>query len=197
MTKRAQLIDETSLWKLCLSVSQEVFNNRRPSAEYSRNVATTLFMIAAHESDDLHANRQYGFQFSSGNGAHGIYQIEWGSALTSLKYIQARPELQKRVMEWLFQHKNADLMVNSAWYVPGGVIQKAVLYAIIGWPRCSVAFARLHLLRRPEIIPSSLQAMAEYAKDHFNTKAGKATPQKYLDAYIRHWPLVKEEGEAK
>lgn len=141
-------------------------------------------MTAAHESDHLHANRQYGFSFSSGNGAHGIFQTEWGSVKTSLRLLDRKPKLEKRAAEWLFQHKNADLMIKPTWY--NGAIRQAVLYAIIGWPRCSVLFARLHYLRVPAAVPESLPAIAEYAKQHYNTRFGKAKPEDYLRAYGRH-----------
>lgn len=185
MSGRAQVIDRVVLRELCRDCGASIYLNLPPNGVAAENAARLLFMTAAHESH-LEWNRQLGFGFSSGNGAHGLFQTEWGSITDSLKLLDRKPVLEKRCAEWLFQHRNADLMVKSTWYA--GPIKKALLYAIIGWPRCGVLFARLHYLRAPGAIPGALEGMAAYAKEHYNTPKGKASEGDYLTAFKRYWP---------
>lgn len=54
-------------------------------------------------------------------------------------------------------------------------------------PIYSTIMARLKYYRAPGLLPASsdVWALAEYAKDHYNTHLGKATPEDYHDAYRR------------
>ena len=42
-------------------------------------------------------------------------------------------------------------------------------------------YARVLLVRFPEAIPSDDKGQAKYWKDHYNTKSGKGTPEKFLN----------------
>ncbi len=53
--------------------------------------------------------------------------------------------------------------------------------------RFAAAMARIFFLRFNEPIPDDLHAMADYAKQYWNTYLGKATAQQYFNAYSKHF----------
>jgi hypothetical protein len=52
----------------------------------------------------------------------------------------------------------------------------------------AAAFARVYLYTFPEPLPHAddLDGLARYAKQYWNTEAGKATPEKYLADFKRY-----------
>jgi len=53
--------------------------------------------------------------------------------------------------------------------------------------RFAAAMARIFFLRFSEPIPDKLHAMADYAKQYWNTYLGKAKAQQYFNAYSKHF----------
>ena len=122
-------------------------------------------MTAAHESGGFVHRRQIG------GPALGIFQMEpathddiWEHYLIARSYLRA----------------------SIRAVIPIGPIPKAEYMETSDPYAC--AMARAHYRRVSEPLPDAgdLGGMAAYAKRHWNTPAGAATPQKYLDAYRRH-----------
>ena len=53
-------------------------------------------------------------------------------------------------------------------------------------PRWAFIFARLHYILKPEPIPATLKGRADYWKKHYNTVAGKGTPEHYIESAHKH-----------
>ncbi|QFU04561.1 hypothetical protein FIU82_05965 [Pseudoalteromonas sp. THAF3] len=140
-----------------------------------RNVEDLLVMIAAHESHFGKYRRQVG-----GGPARGIYQIEIPTHDDLFEnYLEFRPEYKDAVLSFTGNDPRLD------WQLENN-------------DRYATAAARLLLWRKPEAIPAPadfskspdpsgayLLALAEYAKKHWNTEGGAATPEKYLEDYLR------------
>ena len=166
--------------ELCRDAASRIYATKeQPSIGYQQRVARLLFMTIAHESGGFRWRRQLGFRADSDRGAYGIAQCERGSIMDSTKFCDARPQLNARVKSYLL-----DWPGWSSW-----PMMKKMLQTREG-DRLSVALCRLHYLRVPELVPADLWDQAQYAKQHYNTLAGKATPQQYADAFLRLWPEV-------
>lgn len=50
----------------------------------------------------------------------------------------------------------------------------------------ATAMCRVHYLRVPEALPDTVDGMAEYHKQYYNTHKGKSTPEKFKQAWIYH-----------
>lgn len=46
-----------------------------------------------------------------------------------------------------------------------------------------IIMARIHYRRVKAALPTDVAGQAQYWKDHYNTKLGKGTPEKYISAY--------------
>lgn len=141
-----------------------------PEIPYSDEAVELLMMTAAHESS-------LGTYLKQVKGpALGIYQMEPATYedifLSFLKY---KDSLRNKVMS-----------LGSS------------TYDLIHDLRYATAMARVHYYRDPKPIPKKedfvapmsgfneslwLLALAKYAKRVYNTKAGKATPEKYYEDY--------------
>jgi len=160
-----------------MSCALNVYGTRAPTSAYAMAAAKLLFGIAAQESDGFRAVRQYGFTWQSDVGAFGLWQVEQGSMADSLAYLQKHFALASRSADWLYQWEHAA----PNWYanIPIPIIARLS----IGWHRLSCLLARVHLLRRPEPIPSDLEGQAAYWKRWYNTPAGAGTVEQYME----HW----------
>ncbi len=124
-----------------------------------------LLMTAAHESGLGRYTKQI-------NGpALGLYQMEPATMIGSYKnYLNypGRKDLAKKIIG-----------ISGVSGPDRGQLQFNPVYSSI--------MARLKYWRAPGALPpaSETWALAEYAKDHYNTHLGKATPEKYHDAYRR------------
>ena len=142
---------------------------------YSEEVVLLLLMIAAHESLFGKYREQEG-----GGPALGIFQIE-KETLRDLyeNYLKYRQEYRAAV----------DSFIPPYWH------REDCLRDVDDY---AVAVARMLLWRKPEPIPKEsdfanhpeprtafLLALADYAKKHWNTHEGAATPEKYLRDYLR------------
>jgi len=93
--------------------------------------------------------------------ALGIFQME-PDTIKDIQnhYLIYRPQLVKQIM------KTTDLYD---------------LESFIFNVRLQVVYAYLHYRRVPEAIPFTQIGQAKYWKDHYNTKAGKGTVDKYIN----------------
>lgn len=57
-------------------------------------------------------------------------------------------------------------------------------------PDLACALTRLKYMLVPYPIPTSVTGQAKYWKRHYNTSAGKGTPEKYLLDFDEHCPLL-------
>ncbi|MFT5728761.1 MAG: hypothetical protein ACI8PB_002917 [Desulforhopalus sp.] len=136
-----------------------------PLGWWSQEAEELLLMTAAHES----GMGKYNHQIKG--PALGIYQMEpgtfYGGYDNYLNY-PGRRKLKK------------DIGLISG-------VSSPELMQLQFNPVYSSIMARLKYRRAPGALPhaSDTWAMAEYAKDHYNTNLGKATPEKYHDAYRR------------
>lgn len=132
-----------------------------PLGLWSHAAEELLMMTAAHESLLGKFTKQIG------GPALGIYQME-PATLTDIhcNYIAFRPELKKQI-----EHVSG---VSVAHF---NHLQYDPVYSSI--------MARIQYLRSPAALPdaSDIWALAEYAKNVYNTRAGKADPADYHDAY--------------
>ena len=121
-----------------------------------------LMMTAAHESKlGTYIKQVYG-------PALGIFQMEPATHTDHWIYIRDR--------KWLREaFENLGFIYPTYWEMEWNI-----KYAIL--------MARVHYYRKPERLPNMsrsnyLEALSRYAKEHYNTSVGKATPEKYLEDY--------------
>lgn len=118
-------------------------------------------MTAAHESQMGRYTKQIK------GPALGLYQVEPATMTGAYKnYINYRPALAEKIEQ-----------ISGVAGPDRGQLQFNPIYATI--------MARLKYWRSPGALPSAADpwAMAEYAKDVFNTSLGRATPGDYYSAY--------------
>lgn len=125
----------------------------------SQAAINLIMMIVAHESGQL----TYAKQIKG----------------PALGFTQMEPDTYHWLVQWLAKTRPHLLEVAAA-FVGSGKPEQMVFN-----PQYAVCMARLNLLRFPEAIPEAedLAGLARYAKKYWNTSAGKATEQDYLDAY--------------
>jgi len=131
---------------------------------YSADAEEILLMIAAHESI---LGRKL-FQIGGGPG-RGLFQVETRTMRDNYNhFIAAKPALFRQIRE-----------VSGVARPDKDQLTYNPLYGAI--------MARIWLYRRPGALPPAhdVPAMAEYARQHYNTTAGAATPEKYLTDYHR------------
>ena len=116
-----------------------------------------LLMVAAHESGGFQYVRQVE------GSALGLFQMEHIGFLEVNRYMQQRPE-----------------KFTGVQYI------RSAPFQLLNFDQClATQAARIFFMRIPEPLPvaSDVGAMATYAKKHWNTSAGKATPEKYVSDY--------------
>ena len=136
-----------------------------------QNVEDLLLMIACHESHLGKWTQQQG----EGDIAKGIFQIE---PETENDVYHNYLTYREPFLEYMVGFRDPDALENCLDY--------------------QIRLARFILWRKPEAIPelqdfshsadprgAYLANLAIYAKTHWNTPEGKATPQKYLDDFLR------------
>ena len=158
--------------------AHKVYRRNRPTADYSMRAANLLKMTAAHESAQFRHRRQIGFSPHSTRGAFSLFQLEWISISSSLDYLDRRPLLRKHALDYLSEYGFDETILNSR--------AKPAILNVLQQPAgdpLGAMFARVHYLQRPGKIPATPEGMADYAKQHYNTSAGKATAEDYLKAY--------------
>lgn len=131
-----------------------------PFGWWSQEAEELLLMTAAHESQLGKFNEQIV------GPALGLYQMEPDT-------------LQDNYLSWLCYRKP---ILNKITEVSGAPPLVSILSLQFN-PIYATIHARIKYLRSPGKLPKDPWLMAEYAKDHFNTHAGKATPDEYYKAY--------------
>jgi len=135
----------------------------QPLEIWSYEAEELLMMTAAHES-------HLGTSLEQIRGpAWGLYQMEMPTLWDIWKnYLEFRPAVTYQVT-CITGLAGPDL----------GHLQYNPIY--------STVMARLHYLRVPAALPAAhdVDGMAHYAKDHYNTPAGRATQEKYIADYER------------
>lgn len=129
---------------------------------YSEEAVRLLLMIMAHES------RQGYYIVQTVGPAVGVYQMEPATYKDIHLYLHKKPNLRNEILNWsVFGGAHAGEMAGNNYY--------------------ATAMARAFFIRFPEALPKgSDEELAKYAKKRWNTSAGKATWQDYLQAY-RNW----------
>lgn len=137
---------------------------------HSLEAEIILMMIATHESAGLKYRRQQG-----GGPALSYFQIEPATLWDVYKrYLERKPVRRRKVLQ----------------FAPDAKATDEILDALENNDEFACALARMKLAMVPDSLPaaSDLMALAQYAKDHWNTSAGKATPDKYLNDLKHHLP---------
>lgn len=135
-----------------------VLNGMEHLIPYSVEATELLMMIAAHESHLGHYLKQ------KQGPALGLFQIEPDTEVDMfISYIGFREELSEFVSSVLTESSCVPDMEGNLIY--------------------QIVMARIQLYRKPGKLPKDSTAMAEYAKEHWNTVLGKATSEDYLKAY--------------
>ena len=195
------------LYCLSLSCAQAIYGGRQPSLGYAIRVADQLFMTASHESHLVHRRQGVFAGKDTRRGAWSLWQVEWGSMETSLRKLAKKQPHAVRAVNWLTAFQgDSHMVMHQALRGISGLPNRAKADDLAGdsvfvrlldlmltkeGDPLGCLFARLHYLRVPAAIPRTTEGMAEYAKEHYNTEAGKATPELYLDAFNQMcpWPL--------
>lgn len=129
---------------------------------YSEEAVRLLLMIMAHES-------RKGYYIKQTVGpAVGVYQME--------------PATHDDIHKFLTARNKRHLVTSFLSVTPVGV--GGIPQEMAGNMYYATAMARAFFLRFPESLPKgSDEELAKYAKRRWNTSAGKATWQDYLQAY--------------
>ena len=121
---------------------------------------TVLAMVAAHESGFGKARRQVG-----GGPARGVFQMEKATHDDIWQnFINFNKNLKSGILEMGFGKTWPEVENNDTY--------SAIMSACM--------FARFQA-KNP--VPKDLEAMAKHCKRFYNTEAGKATAEKYLNDY--------------
>lgn len=128
---------------------------------YSPQAVNLLVGTMAHES-------RLGYYFVQVNGpALGPYQIE---PFTH----------DDRVNNYIVHRKSLLESINNLGYLDfdSNRLKYDIVYSTI--------FARIKYWSVPEKIPSSVEGIAAYWKEHYNTKNGKGSESEFIDNYHRY-----------
>ena len=156
---------------------EKLIENVLDEAElYSQSAYYLLLGTAAQES---------GFSYIAQLGAgpaKSFMQIEPASAFDNVfNYINFRDELRGRI--WRTSQIPEDFLKRS-------IDKKVELIEIEKMLERNMAFsilqARIKYFRVPHPIPSNIQGMAKYWKQHYNTEWGAGTEEEFLKNYGRY-----------
>jgi uncharacterized protein YhfF len=138
----------------------------------SKAATSLLREIAITESNMGQSGGTYDIAVDSkGNrGSLGLAQIDE----------VAFNEVQRRLRGGKGQNKYTKSSIDKAKKILG-VDPTQVSYEDLADDKTNLVFARLYLMSIPDPIPPKVEDRARYWKTHYNTSAGKGTPQKYLE----------------
>lgn len=125
---------------------------------WSKEAETLLLMTAAHES-------KLGTYLVQTRGpAQGVFQME-PATFKDLRanYLAFRPDVDYAMSQFFVDPEDP---YEVSWNLKAAIVA-----------------ARLQYRRIPEPLPVTLEDKARYAKTHWNTELGKATPEDYFKAY--------------
>jgi len=176
------MADPLAIWHLCADCAKAIPGGY--TVAHNLDVARLLFGTATHESDGFKARRQYRVDWGGMTGGFSLFQLERISILESRRRLAAKPDLDKAAAVWLFEDDRAI----PKWC--DKVTLWALMHSLCSWDRAACLFARLHYLWAPTRIPESVSAQAMYWKQHYNTAAGKGTPEQWIDSWLIHCDTV-------
>jgi len=197
-----QIIRDT--YTLCRTVANAFHPDRE---EYAIRAATLMFMTAAHESDKFIFRRQRGFgKCNFTRGAYGLFQSEWAAILDNLEWLSRHKAVRDRCLLLLPELSTRMLLSRSIQnhgvlfreykddenYVSPQRQSILELLQTEDGDTLAAIFCRTHYMRQPGAIPETPEGMAQYAKTHYNTEDGAATPTMYLEAGARFLPTATE-----
>lgn len=183
-THTVKFNEETArkVWPICQRIAAGIWIRREPTPEYADRVARLLFGTAAHESGGFVYRRQIGFRPDSDQGAFGLWQIENGSATDTMYDLVKSPYLRSAARSVLTDWSYNVILRWSA--IDALRATQAAQYDDL-----SCLMARLHYMRVGAGVPATPELLAQYWKDHFNTRLGKGTPEQWLRSF-RKWEHV-------
>jgi hypothetical protein len=185
--------DPLDVWRLCVECAKAVYGFKPPDADYQLRVAKLLFGTAAHESRGFRYRRQISRKtlqpMKGWEGGWSLWQFEKASVIDSLDYLKRHGQVRERASRFVWPGEYGRELTDLS--------RNDVLHESLQNDRMAVCFARLHYLRKPGSVPSTLMDTARYWKLHFNTEAGKGTVPDFLRNWAVHCkPLLKELGYA-
>ena len=167
-----------TLITLCRDAATHIYGTRCPTPAYGESVAQLLMGTAATESHLVH-RRQVGYDLTDNGGAWGLWQTEAAAVSDNLDYLRRRHDVRLRAAGFLWGPQGGDM---------AGILNMGshgLMRLIYDWDRFAVLCARLHYMRQSEPVPATLGGQAAYWKRHYNTTAGKGTPEKYITDWTR------------
>ena len=130
---------------------------------YSPEAVKLLMGTAAQESGFCH----YIHQLNNGP-ALGWFQMEPNTFHDILfNFLNYRPDLKAKILQ----------VCN---------LREFTLTALMYNMRLAVIFCRLHYYRCPGKLPNTIEGMAEYWKEHHNTRKGKGTVEEFIFNYKKY-----------
>lgn len=178
------------IWRLCLACGQRIYSTdvAVPAPKAAYNTACLLFGTAAQESH-LVWERQRSPQWEGVVGAFSKWQLELGSIRRSLGDLIKNPLLCDLATQFVFEDPRAPINAITQMSV------ETILWAMRMNDNDTIGalFARLHYLRVPERIPSSIPEQAHYWKKFYNTEAGKGTVEQYIKNWHRYTESIASE----
>ena len=130
---------------------------------YSDDAVNLLLGTAAQES----GFGEYIRQLNNGP-ALGIFQMEPKTHKDHVeKYLKYKSDLKIKILKacGVVEFNHAFLEFNLKY---------------------AICMSRIHYLRKPEALPSSIDGMANYWKKHYNTRLGKGTTQEFIRNFKKH-----------
>lgn len=163
-----------------LSCVKSCYSSTPPSAEYADRVARLMVGTMAYESL-FYYRRQTVFNWDSTRGAWGLGQMELSGINRAWSRLTLSRALSDRASRWVFGQESNSLALLARIKDRLGDHDFARLLS--GHDRLAIVLMRGYYLADPLPVPSDIRDQAEYYKRVWNTPAGKATPEKYIETY--------------
>ena len=102
----------------------------------------------------------------------------------ALGFWQMEPATHDDHKDWIMRTEGIEERVKSVCALPpkGSMLQ--IPARMMVWNlRYAVCMARVHYRRRPGALPETIEELAQYWKDHYNTYQGRGTVEHFLKAW--------------
>jgi len=110
----------------------------------------------------------------------GTFLVQLGGG-PALGIFQMEPNTHDDIWLNFLQYREALAGEIRGQYMVNGVASELV------WNLAyATAMCRMHYLRKPGAIPTSVEGMAAYWKKHYNTELGKGTEEEFIANYNRY-----------
>ena len=165
------------IWLLSQECARTVYGVNQPSKAYAANVARFLVEICAQEGS-MRWERQRSPRFEGNVGGFSKWQMETAYIQRALKAVAIKPELGRRVTDFVFADPNCP----QDW--PARMPLDSVLWALRmnDNDRLALALCRVGLFDWPEPIPGTLSERAALWKLKYNTPKGAGTVAQYIQS---------------